>query len=249
MPSLTSCTAVLPRRQFLFPRDTQQCQIYTTNPQCLSTEPESHQDQMLQQQLLICKKKPYFPGWQNSFRHKDAALHQTHAVLGTQNAIQSELRLCICINCYPVGERAGRTLRYERHLLASSTACLRLYVRHSHFTTTTTIKQLITSHNLRQNFCLGEHLVVSPCPVSTQEVSSDYSGLYQFPTVIVVLINLEILELSFSHDRCIRVFLHKHHKDESSGWKPRTGSAWSRRGGTPHCQMSPALSAWRFSAR
>lgn len=114
---------------------------------------------------------------------------------------------------------------------------------------TTTIKQLITSHNLRQNFRLGEHLVVSPCPVSTQEVSSDYSGLYQFPTVIVVLINLEILELSFSHDRCIRVFLHKHHKDESSGWKPRTGSAWSRRGGTPHCQMSPALSAWRFSAR
>lgn len=93
--------------------------------------------------------------------------------------------------------------------------------------TTATLKQLITSNNLRKNFCLGEKLLVSLCPVSTQEVSLDYSGLYQFPTAIMVLINLEILELSFSHDKCIRVFLHKHHKDESFGWMPRAGSAQS----------------------
>lgn len=85
--------------------------------------------------------------------------------------------------------------------------------------TTATLKQLTMSNNLRKNFCLGENLLVSLHPVSTQEVSLHYSGLYQIPTAIVVLINLEILELFFSQDRCIRVFLHKHHKDESSGWK------------------------------
>lgn len=126
---------------------------------------------------------------------------------------------------------------FECHLLANSTACLHLYTEQSYNADDilTLVKRLITSCNLGQDFCLGAHSLYSSFPLLYQ-VSAyvpekrllGYLEIHQllvFPTISLVLINLEILELSFSYNRCIRIFLHKHHNDETSGWKPRTGSA------------------------
>lgn len=95
----------------------------------------------------------------------------------------------------------------------------------------TPVKQLISSCNLAQDFCTPYSLFT----MSSKHLHSWYNnfflgylGIHQlpiFPTVSLVLINLEILKLPFSYNRCIRIFLHKHQTDETSGRKPRTDSA------------------------